>query len=194
MAKKSFFITYGHLSLPVIFLTIFGWFHFKTGPLSKGYLGKFTQIYSFGVLIISEVILIGFIVTNIPSISITGRKLLFSIGVGLFMFMMIFLLVIVNLSHSRVYNNSMLIMDIYEAKINNLTHSCTIYIILCDILALSSLVYCWYNNLAIKRAALTGKYEYSQEDSTYHTLWEIKLFLRQYLICYFSHQYTVPTD
>ncbi len=57
----------------------------------------------------------------------------------------------------------MLITDIYETKSHSLTTSCTIYVIVCDVLVFVPIAYGWYfNYIAIKYAAFTGKYEYSQ--------------------------------
>ena len=159
MTRKSFFTTYGLLSFLIIFLTIFGWFHFKTGPSSGKCMGRFTKVYTVVILIISEGIIIQFIVSHIPSISINGENLLYSLGVGFFVFLLILLPVIVYLSLKKGNNTSSLIIDIHERR-PNLSLGGIIGILLCGTLALASLAYCWYNwYLDIRKTVLTGRYD-----------------------------------
>ncbi len=160
MTKSSFLKTYGSLSVPVIVLTTFGWFHFKTGPLSDGCPGKFTRIYSIVILFITEALIINYIVNFIPSISMNGEDLLYSIGVIFFIFLLIFMPATFSLNYSKIRNNSNIIMDVSEAKLNKLSLSCIIYMLLCGTLALASLTFCWYIYfLAIKNAALSEQYD-----------------------------------
>ena len=158
MTKKPFFMTYGLLSFPIIFLTIFGWFHFKTGPLSEGCVGKCTKIYSIFILIISEGIIINYIIIYTPSISINGENLLYSLGVGFFIFLLILLPTVVYLSHRKGTNTASLIIDMHETK-PNLSLACITGMLLCCTLALVSILFCWYNYyIDIRQTVLKGRY------------------------------------
>ncbi len=160
MTKSSFLAVYGQLSFPVIFLTIFGWFHFKSGPLSEGCLGKFTRIYSVVVLLISEVIIINYLVNYLPSFSIEGLNLLASIGVVVFIFLAIMLPSIVYLSHRRVQNISSLMVNLHNSKQNKSSPGCITYMLLCGLLVLASLAFMMYNHfLYIRRTVISGRLE-----------------------------------
>ena len=94
-----------------------------------------------------------------PSISINGEDLLYSIGVVFFIFLLIFMPAMFSLNYSKIRNNSNIIMDISEAKLNRLSASCIIYMLLCSTLALASLSFCWYIYfLAIKNAVTSETY------------------------------------
>ncbi len=165
MIKKSFLAVYGLLSFPVTILTIFGWFYLQIESSSKYLgkcLGKLTQIYSLLTKIITELICINFLLARVSSVSMSGKQLLYLSGVGFFIFFIMFLPVIINLSHTKKYNYYILINDIDQIRRSSLTRSCIIYMIICHMFALGPLVPTWYFNVSqIKSPLSNGTYLYS---------------------------------
>ncbi len=160
MTKSSFFTAYGQFSCPVIFLTVFGWFHFKTGPLSTGCVGKLSRVYSVIILLLTEVIIINYLVNNITSISIEAKtfKLLDSIGVGFFIFLVILMPAVTYLSHRRVKNMSGLIMDVCQSKEHKFSLGCSTNMLLCGFLVLVSITNLFYTyGLYIRQTVVTGQ-------------------------------------
>ncbi len=163
--KKSFFTTYGPLSFPVIVLTIFGWFHLPIGPSSKSLgkcLGKFTKIYMTLTLIITELVCVNFIYARVSSVSMSGKQLLYLSGAGFFIFLIILLPVIINLSRSKTYSYSTIIMDINKISQKRISCYNTTNVIICYMIALGCFLPLWYFNYTQMKTALsTGTYPYT---------------------------------